>query len=1398
MKKILSFIRVWQLLLFVAVWLQPLYAVKSDLSNRTLSFNELPTFSALSCKDVQMLYQDHDGYIWIATRNGLFQYDGYSMVSYKSNYQSPELLSDNNVYCVAEDSLHRLWIGTEGGLDCLDKRTGTIRKIEHEKLDYGVSQLLVTREGELFIGSEQGLYSYDQQADSFAVYRCKADGRQLTTTVKSLMQDHKGDIWVGTWSEGLYRIEQRSGKLIAYPKMNASNSAHVLYQDCKQRIWVGTWGFGLQLLHNPYDLESISWSTFTESTTDKSDPKNTRLSDNLIYSINEDVYTHTLWVGTRSGLSMLRLDDLEEGGRKQVLTDLPFQNYYPDEQSESINNSEVTSIMADRQGLMWVGTVGGGMNVVNTHQEDFFYDNVADVKRIFKTNSVRSMLVDSDGLLWMGISTLGFGTIDRRTGTFEHYTQWPELNSYRGITTVMDFLESPSTGHILIAVYDGGIFEIDKQTRRVRHYIDEPWICHKCVFQLYEDAARNLWVGTRFGLSMRTADGVAVNMNSLKVGRQYLGNFVCQGICEDANGHIWVATASNGVIRIEGKGDKWQNYRAVHFSVENKLLNSNAVNSIYCDSRGRIWVGTAGGGISLYDEDERKFIPVHMRWNLPGDDVVSIIEDRNNTLWLGTNTGIIKLQPASDNSGADFRLYTTSDGLCDNVFNRNAVTMSGHGELFFGTHRGYNSFFPENLDQLNFTVQPVITDIKVFNQSWAALTASERESVSPTSPGFTGRLELNHRQNNFSIEFSAMEYSAPDRNRYAYMLKGFDTDWQYTDAFKRFAYYNNLKAGTYTFYLKASNANGIWNDKPRTVKITILPPPWRTWWAYTLYVVSAILLTGYTVRIMRNRIQLKHALHLREMEKEKADELNHAKLQFFTNITHELLTPLTILRASVDDLKMIAPDYQQQYGVMNNNINRLIRLLQQILEFRKAETGNLKLKVSYGDLAQFIGRNIESFSPLIKQKDMVLTVESTPNPFMAYFDPDKLDKIIYNLISNAAKYNCPGEKVEVTLTQPEPNVARLEVHDNGPGIKKEAQKQLFKRFYEGDYRKFNTIGTGIGLSLVRDLVQLHHGTVTVESEEGEGASFIIHFPIGASSYSSDEIENEAYFASVSKKTMGENSATNYIALSQPTEESAEDEEDLHKVVLLIVEDNEELLQLMVNLLSRDYQVVTAKQGAEAQEVLKQQGIDLIVSDVMMPVMDGIELCKFVKNNFETSHIPFIMLTAKNQEEDRVEAYESGADAFITKPFSLSVLRARIDNLLRTRQQQGRSFKKQLVFEAKEMDYTSLDEEFLKQAIECVNRHLDNPEFDLAQFLEEMHTTKSTCFRKLKSLTGQTFVSFVRNLRMKAACKLIDENNHIRISEVAFAVGYSDPRYFSLCFRKEIGVLPADYAKKRQE
>lgn len=1364
-----------RLFAFVALVSVTLIAVSSENDAiLNLRFKQFSIFNSLPTNEIQKVYQDKDGLMWFASRYGFCQYDGYKVNLYKSNLYTPGLLTNNNVYCLTEDNDHHLWIGTQEGLNMLNKKTGEIRKYLYPAISNNVvSCLLVTRDNSVWVGTDSGLCRYIAERDSFVVYEGELTGNVLPRcAVKTLFEDSGGDIWIGTWDWGLYRYVPSTNTFYSYPRINDRNSAHVIYEDSNKDIWVGSWDRGLFKLQSPKDMERVSYINYKHMVGDDNS-----LSDNIVYDIAEDLNSQTLWVGTRSGLSIMRDDAPGQ-----------FINYKSTKSPYHIPCDEINSIIRDNFGNMWIGSIGGGVLMAYTHQSLFTQHSLNLVDEDIPTTSIRALFADTDGNLWMGIGTYGLACKDSATGKLLPHSCIPEFSGISSVPTVYSIIQRKENGDIWFGTYDGGIF-IYKKGEKVKNLdvSNCDFIASSCISSLYEDKEGNCWVGTRGSLGVSLSDGKSFLFETMNFEDKLSTDWIyVRDIIEDTDKSMWVATANYGIIHIAGDVRQPKTLKYRNFSFHNQKLLTNTVLCLHLDHSGRLWAGTEGGGLYLYNRETGTFEDKNREYNIPGDMVGSIEESERGVLWLGTNAGLVRLNAPMGQETPAVRVYTTADGLQDNFF----IAQSScklNGELYFGGYKGYSSFFPDNIEESIKEVPFTITDIKVFNRSLNSLSPDVRQRISPVMPAFADKIELPHKYNNFSIEFAALTYKNPELNQYSYRLVGFDKEWQYTDAERRFAYYNNLKSGTYKFQLKATNENGIWSGYIRELTVVVLPPFWATWWAFTIYVLLVVIIGFYLYRTAKNRIILQNELRLREIDKAKAEELNHAKLQFFTNITHELLTPLTIISATMDELKIQAPNHNDLYTIMSSNINRLIRLLQQILEFRKAETGNLKLRVSPGDIAAFTKNAAESFQPLVKKRKIHFSVLCNPETITGYFDTDKLDKILYNLLSNAAKYNREGGYIQVTLSYAEDkDFVALSIKDNGKGISKDKQKTLFKRFYEGDYRKFNTIGTGIGLSLTKDLVELHGGSISVNSEVDKGTEFIVLLPIDRSYFKEEQVDDEAI--------MPVQKSINYDEVEEGNRIVTSAENKNHTI--LVVEDNEELLQLMVKLLSRDYNVFTAENGKEAIVVLENEEIDLIVSDIMMPEMDGIEFCKYVKGKLEISHIPVILLTAKNKEEDRAEAYEVGADAFISKPFNLAVLHARIRNLLKYKERMAHDFKNQLVFEVKDLNYTSIDEDFIKRAIDCVNAHLDDCEFDQSQFVEEMMTSKSTLYKKLKSLTGLNTSAFIRNVRLKAACQIMEEKGaNVRIAELAYAVGFNDPKYFSSCFKKEFGMLPSEYMER---
>lgn len=1352
-----------------------------------LQFDKIVLPQGGQFNEVRQIYQDREGYIWMATNSGLIRYDGYDFLTFKSNLYDRNLLTNNTIQALAEDSTGNLWIGTAKGLNVLHKPTGEVRKIGSEKLkcDF-IQSLLVMPGGDIWMGTNRGIQVYRPSRDTAFLLSHENTKNQFGGgDIKSLLRDSRGQVWIGTWANGLWRYDPREDTFYAYPEINRGHSAHVIFEDSGGNIWVGTWGYGLYRLENPYQPATTRYVSYRHVP-----DKRNSLLDDIIYTLSEDLSSHTLWVGSRKGLSLL----------KDKADPYSFVNYIPGKGEHSLSYNELNTICRDNDNMMWLGLFGGGVNRVDPRKQQFNLHRLEDMKDKFSVNSVRSLLQDDDGKIWLGVGSFGMVMHDRQAERMYHYSELPDFRAFPDMPTVNTILRRRDSREIWFGTYDGGIYIYDGKLpagKRVRlmNMDNTPWLVNACIYHLLEDSKGNIWIATRGGINMVAAGGEAYSFTEIYTPERMYDRPAIMTIGEDASGYLWFGTNQYGAFRATVDSLHPDQTRFENYSTFNGKLFTDNVACFYCDRQRRFWVGTEGEGLAVYDSVQDCIPTMHREYSLPGDAVFSMAEDSRGDLWLGTDEGLIRLTAGATVESSSFNLYTTIDGLQDNSFTRNAVYKSKDGELFFGGHKGYNSFYPELLRENKHVPPVVITDIKIYNQSWIRLEDKKRSKISALAPGFTRKIVLSHDDNNFNINFAVLSYANPGQNKYAYRLEGFDTKWKFTDASRRFAYYNNLKSGEYRFFLKGANEHGVWSTSPEVLEIVVKPAPWVTWWAWCLYLLAVGAVVWYIFKLMHKRLEMEAAVKLVEMKRQKSEEMNHAKLQFFTNITHELMTPLTIISASLDELKLVLPAHTDYYEVLSSNTRRLMRLIQQILEFRKAESGNLKLKVSADSLSRFVKNSIDSFRPLIKKKGITFSLVMEAEEITGYFDPDKLDKILYNLLSNAAKYNKENGMVEIRLSYDDrQDRAVISVKDNGEGISSEAMKNLFQRFYEGNYRRFNTVGTGIGLSLTKDLVELHRGTISVESEKGNGAMFTVSFPLLRSAYDEAQIDDENPVLQLSAEAEGGEPAEQPGAGELPEAQRVAGSGGLPYKILL-VEDNEELLGLMMRLLSHDYQVVAARNGREGIEAAENQGVDLIVSDVMMPEMDGIEFCRYIKGKLELCHIPVILLTAKQSEEDKIAGYDSGADSYLTKPFSLSLLHSRIKGLLKNRERTARDFKKQMVLETKELNYTSLDEAFMQKAVDCIYQQLDNSEFDVEQFTQAMGTSKSALYAKLKSLTGLHTSAFIRNIRLKAACQLIEEKKKIRISELAYAVGFNDAKYFSACFKKEFGMLPTEYMEK---
>ena len=905
-----------------------------------------------------------------------------------------------------------------------------------------------------------------------------------------------------------------------------------------------------------------------------------------------------------------------------------------------------------------------------------------------------------------------------------------------------------------------------------------------------------MWIGSRNGMSIVYPDNTGYFL-TMKEGKNDFSNCDIRNICQDRQGNIWVSTDNEGIIRISGNPKNIRSLKYKQYCPKTQLFAINDAQKCMEDKQGRLWAISNSGGLFLYNKVEDRFEYQNRKIHLPDDQTFSIEGDAFGNIWVALNKALAyitwKSQDAEDLRNITY--FTSEDGLGEVNFSADASYQFGK-EIFFGGRTGFFSFTPSPLMGMKHhkkNSKLIITDLLIDDVPFAMLDSVFKSDISKETPHYTQEITIPAKVKKFDIEFALLTYGNASKNVYAYQLEGYDEDWKYCKPDVHKATFQNLSAGTYRLRLKATDSYGQWQELPYAITIKVLPPWYASRLAFMLYILMLIGGIFASARWYKEKVKTKNSLQMGVI---------------LTNITHELLTPLTVISATIYKLKAMAPQYEEDYLVMDSNINRTTRLLRQILEVRKSQAGQLHLLVSRGNLISFIEEACENIRPMAEHHQVRLKFNKPYSEGTAWFDADKMDKIIYNLLSNAIKYNKVGGKIDVSLSLSKEQ-AVITIADNGIGMSKEKMKHLYTRFFDGDYRKQNMPGTGIGLSLTHDLVKLHHGNIQCESQEGEGTTFTITLPIRKSAYAPDEIDNtdrpnainQEAIRQASQETKQESQpASGDKPKLAPVRQSIFIRKNASKI--LVVEDNEELLALMLQVLSKNYHVFTAKNGKQAMNIIMKEKLDLVVSDVMMPIMDGIELTKQLKSDKSFWQLPIILLTAKNKEEDKTEAYSVGADAYITKPFKFEELEVRINALLANRKKMIEKIESEVSLQAsseaeaqQEVHLSNPEQAFVTRAKETIMQHLSDADYDREAFAKDMAMGESTLYNKVKATTGQTVIAFITSIRMKEAQRIIQSNPNILISDVAIQVGFNTPKYFSKCFKKEFGVFPKEYAEK---
>lgn len=1335
-----------------------------------LFFSRYNVSDGLVSNEINEIYQDSHGFIWSATNNGLVRFDGYEFVDFRSSYDRPDYFLSNTILDI-EESGNEIWIATPIGVDIFDKTDASVIHLDGEMLSgVPVKCMLSKSDNEVFIGGEKGLYIYSKDKGT-------VNGPLFPdmSYVRKLYKDSFGNIWIGTWQNGVYfwRSGSNAVEKIEYGGLPGDVSVTDFIEKGDGNVYISTWGDGLFCLEqfyagnrhvNCYSVPKLDYS---------------HLDWNIIYDMDFDT-SGNLWAGSPGGLKILSPTD---GGFAEV----PYNGAAG---SDQLQFHEVWCVFRGKDGTMWLSDYGNGL--VSARPLDSDIQEVKVRKSDDVSGAVTAIYRSSEEVFMFGVRGAGVVVYD-----FARHCNI-EYPVFRGIDSesnaVVSFVEVPESRSLFLAMRYFGVYRVrlDNGTPvSLEHFsMGMPDVRNDFTNTAISDRLGNIWVGTKSGVVLiRRSHGDSYIVEEPDAVNRYIRNSRVEAMMCDRKGNIWIGSTESGLFRVSLSDGCTSIVDSMSYSVADGGLSNDRISTLFEDSSGRIWVGTVGGGLSLYDREEDRFHVIDDMYLFPSDVISSITEDRKGNLWISTSNGFLCYNP--DDRIDVVRYFGAGRGLENLSFISNSVWTDGD-EVVFGGYDGITMFRLDALKDMSGILPPCIIDMQVFSKSVFGGMGNDWASVVDKLPPYTSSVVLRYKDKSISFKFSSPVYDNDNSLiRYAYRLEGLDNEWNYVGADRRVVTYSNLRPGRYVFKVQAANENGEWIQMQSEVSVLVKPSPWASWWAKLIYAMLSAVLGVVMYITARNRIRLRQELRIEQMERLKSEEVNNAKLMFFTNVSHELFTPITVMSCSLEKLLEKEDGDSALHRILRSNLNRLLRLLQQILEFRKAESSNLRLKVSRKDIVQFVHKLCEeNFSPLVNDRNIRLIFSSSEEHMDAYFDSDKLDKILYNLLSNAYKYNRQDGKVFVrmgrTHTVDGTDAVEISVKDTGFGISKQRQSDLFKRFYEGDYRKFNTRGTGIGLSLTKDLVTLHKGTIEVESVEGEGTVFRVVLPVVREAYSDDQIEDEMR---PDKGIVYD--SVNAAECKGGTDIYEETGLDGASGTLLVVEDNTDLLFVMKTVLEPEYKVFTALNGKEAIPILEAENVDLVITDYMMPEMDGVELCRHIRTSFDLSHLPVIMLSARSAIDSRLKSFEAGVDAYVSKPFDVKTLLAQINGMIANRKNMYEKFRSGQSVEPDLLINTDMDQQFVDKVIRIIEEHISDPDFGIDSFNKAMNMSTSTLYRKIKGVTGMAPKEFIRNIRFKYACRLLSQKT-TSVADVAYMVGFTDAKYFCQSFKKEFGMTPSQY------
>ncbi|MBR8534072.1 response regulator [Carboxylicivirga sediminis] len=1336
-------------------------------AQKQYSFIRLGNEDGLVNNQVNCIYKDHQGFIWIGTVAGLSRYDGVSFVNFKHNTADSSSIDDNYIINIQEDFKHNLWLETSQGYEVYDVREERFYSDPNEYLEKDTSIINIDR---VYCDNHQQIWlkdynkEYYQLLDS-ATYELRSVFPDYSETGSYLVDfKHANGYLYCLFGNGTLECYDDSDIQLIFSddylddKMEADSLNAELFIDAENDVWF----YGNNLGTHHYNALTQQWSYYSMTS------NKTQLTSNIIRRIVQDD-KGLIWVGTdHGGIDIIN----KYSGEIQTI-------YHQPDNDKSVAQNSITDLYIDDNNIVWVGSYKNGFSYYHEsiHKFPHFRHLWSDPHSI-PFSDINCFVEDDKGNLWIGANGGGLIYFDRHNNRFTQYLH-DKNDPYSLSGNVIVSLFIDVKGDVWAGTYAAGLNRFDgKKFTRYQCEIDGGrGLTNNNIWSIIEDNKQNLWVGTLGGGIVtydRQTDQFKPLPNNGTI--EPPGPFINQ-IFKLSDGNMFIATA-NGVAFYNVEEQRFKYHPTIN-RTEPFDLGNKAVNAVYEDTRGFLWIATREGLIML--DSQTDYIK-HFTDNdgLPEDIINCIEEDEYQAIWISKSTGLsqIVVNKLVTNE-YEFHIYdfTKEDGLQGNEFNPNASYKTSDNELIFGGANGFNLFKSKDIKYPNVLPKVVFTDLQVYNKTVVPGQKVHGRPLLNQSISLTDEVVLKHSMNVFSISFTALNFFIADKIRYQYRLHGFNEQWLPLEPAQKQVTYTNLNAGDYVFQVKASKADGSWNSQYSELRIEVLPPLYATTWAFLLYSLIILLAMIYYRYSMLRKERLKFEMEQEKLLINRNREMDEMKLKFLTNVSHEFRTPLTLILTPLHKLMNQATDKSNRklLEVIDRNARQLLELVNQLLDFRKLELHGLKYNPSYGNIVAFLQEVSTNFEEAFTKKRISFTFTHDVDQFMLNFDRDKLQKVLMNLLSNALKFTPENGSVELSLQiDTNEELVYISVKDNGIGIKPSDMDKIFVRFFQSEHnKKLGLSGSGIGLNLAREMVQLHNGTIHVESKEGKGATFKVVLPV---TREDGKLEETA------------------VEVGVDDQEQPELHIDMKgKASILLVEDNHDFRTFMKETLEDRFNIYEAADGQAGIEMVHKVIPDLIISDVMMPRVDGLELCQNLRKDIRTSHIPIILLTARTADEDKIKGLEIGADDYITKPFNMDLLVLRLNKLLEKRSKMQKQFQKNVEIQPSEVQITSMDEKLISKAVAVVETNIAESSFSVEDLSKELGMSRVYLYKKLVSITGKSPIEFIRIIRLKRGAQLL-QKSQMNISEIAYEVGFNSPRYFSKYFKEEYGMLPTAYMK----